>query len=96
MPSVVWVWDTQKLALASLMVQMEAVRCCKWDPLRVRFALCTATAKLYLWSPEGCSIVDVPLQAGQAFNVRKLEWSPDGKCILLMDKNKFCCCYMRD
>jgi len=96
MPSVIWVSDTQKLALASLLVQLEAVRCAAWDPVRVRFAIATATSKLYLWSPEGCSIVDVPLQAGQTFNVRKLEWSPDGTCILLMDKNKFCCCYMRD
>lgn len=95
-PSAVWVWDTQKLALTAVLTQLEAVRCIAWDPKRVRFAVCTATSKLYLWSPEGCSIVDVPLSAGQAFQVRKIEWNNEGTCILLMDKNKFCCCYMRE
>lgn len=96
MPSVLWVWDTQKLGLSALLVQLEAVRAAVWDPVRVRFAVATATSKLYLWSPEGCSIVDIPLAPGQTFNVRKIEWSRDGKCLLLMDKSKFVCCYMRD
>jgi WD40 repeat protein len=95
-PNAVWVWDTQKLALTAVLTQMDAVRCIAWDPKRLRFALCTSTSKLYLWSPEGCSIVDVPLATGQAFQVRKLEWNAEGTCILLMDKTKFCCCYMRD
>ena len=95
-PNTVWVWDTQKLSLSAVLTQLEAVRCIAWDPKRLRFALATATAKLYLWSPEGCSIVDVPIATGQTFQVRKLEWNADGTCILLMDKTKFCCCYMRD
>ena len=95
-PTAVWVWDTQKLALAAVLQQLEAVRCIAWDPKRLRFALCTATSKLFLWSPEGCSVVDVPLSGGQTFQVRKMEWNVEGTCVLLMDKTKFCCCYLRD
>jgi WD40 repeat protein len=95
-PSALWVWDTQRLALSAIVVQLDAVRCAAWDPKRLRFAACTNNSKLYLWSPEGCSIVDVPLAAGQIFQVRRIEWNREGNCILLMDKQKFCCCYMRE
>jgi len=91
-----WIWDTKRLSLSALLIQMESIRCAEWDPVRPRLALATSNAKLYLWAAEGCSIVDVPLEQGQHLQVKKIEWSKDGKTIMLMDKNKFCCCYMKE
>lgn len=60
MASVVWVWDMQKMTQEAVLEQTLPVRCFQWDPRRPRLALCTANAKLYLWSPAGCVSVQVP------------------------------------
>lgn len=91
MPTTVWVWDIQKLALCSVLSHRKPIKSIMWDPCRHRMCISTSNSKLYLWSPEGCSIVDVPLPD---FIVRKAEWSPDGNSLLLMDKTTFCCCYL--
>ena len=68
-------------------------RCAVWDPTRSRLLLCTGKNKLYMWSQEGCSIINVPLKD---FKVRSLKWNPHGGSLILMDKNKFCCCYINE
>eukprot|EP00462_Mataza_sp_D1_P005949 CAMPEP_0175125378 /NCGR_PEP_ID=MMETSP0087-20121206/3284_1 /TAXON_ID=136419 /ORGANISM="Unknown Unknown, Strain D1" /LENGTH=553 /DNA_ID=CAMNT_0016407211 /DNA_START=41 /DNA_END=1699 /DNA_ORIENTATION=+ len=71
MPKAVWVWDMRRLALSSVLKQQHLARDFAWDPSRNRLLLAANTAKLYMWSPEGCSVVDVP---GGDFVVRKLQW----------------------
>lgn len=90
MPNAIWIWETTKLSLASVIIQLDPIKGAHWDPVRPRLALCTGTEKVYLWNADGCSFVNIPIEN---FNVRKLRWNSDGNSLLLMDKKFFCCCY---
>lgn len=92
MPYSVFIWDTQTLSLCSVLNQTGKVVGIKWDPKRNRLAICTANEKLYMWSPEGCSIVSVPTSQ---FFVRNVQWSNDGLSAILLDKDNFCVCFLR-
>ena len=50
-------------------------------------AACTGTSRLFLWSFEGASVCDVPLE-NKDFKILKLKWSANGENILLLDKNR--------
>ena len=86
----VWVWDTSRLELASVLVQTRPVRQARWDPSSNRLVLCTGTSKLYLWTPEGASCVHIPLQG---FRAHAMEWHPDGTSIVLSGRESFCMAY---
>jgi hypothetical protein len=45
--------------LSSVVVQQSGIRAARWDPAGHRLAICTGNNKLYLWTPDGCAIVDV-------------------------------------
>lgn len=92
MPTVLWVWDMQRLCLLAMLEQTSAVRCFQWDPRRPRLALCTGNAKLYLWSPAGCVSVQVPSEGG--FQVQSVSWHSNGDILILMGKEQMCLCYM--
>lgn len=68
MPHAIWVWDSLRLSLSSLLLQTESIKMISWDPVHTRFAAATSTNKLYLWAPEGCSIVDIPQLTLQSEN----------------------------
>jgi len=90
-PSALWIWETMRLSLYSLVVQDAPILSAVWDPTQSRLALCTGNNKVYFWSCNGCSCVDVPMED---FSVRKVSWSPQGDYLALQDKNAFCVCYM--
>lgn len=94
MPSTVWIWEVSKLKLLALLVQVAAVKSIAWDPLHSRLAVCTASNKLYLWTPEGC--VSVAVRSEGPFNVSRLRWHPDGSSLLLASKTHFCVCYLTE
>jgi WD40 repeat protein len=117
LPHSLWIWDLQRLNLVALLNHMSAVRCCAWHPSKCMLAIGTASAKLFLWTPQGSSIVQLPNRDGDEveikkgvppkkqstasnnqlfFQIRKIQWSSDGKCLLLMDKNRYCCCFLRE
>jgi WD40 repeat protein len=89
-PNVLWIWETTKLKLSTIITQLEPIKCVEWDPVHPRLALCTSNGRIYIWSKDGCSCVDVP---STNFNVTKLTWSPNGESLVLMDNKSFCCCY---
>jgi len=91
MPSVLWIWETLRLSIMSLIVQKSPILSFMWDPTQPRLALCTGNSKVYFWSANGCSCVDVP---AQDFVVRKVQWSPHGDYLILQDRRDFCVCYM--
>ncbi|CAM9930166.1 unnamed protein product [Pylaiella littoralis] len=93
MASALWVWDAQDLSLSSVVVQMESVRSAKWCPNRHTLAICTANHHVYFWSPEGASWVDVPSEGLEILGFR---WSPDGDALLLLSKDKVCCCNLSE
>eukprot|EP00696_Hemimastix_kukwesjijk_P004594 gnl/Hemi2/15891_TR5251_c0_g1_i1.p2 gnl/Hemi2/15891_TR5251_c0_g1~~gnl/Hemi2/15891_TR5251_c0_g1_i1.p2 ORF type:complete len:446 (-),score=122.24 gnl/Hemi2/15891_TR5251_c0_g1_i1:1365-2702(-) len=94
MPDALWLWDTHKLALGTLIIQLGPIKAAKWDPVHTRLAICTGSGKVYFWSEGGCSCVDViPSSVPTNFKVSGLEWNPDGNSLVLLDRDRFCCCY---
>ncbi|CAL1605847.1 unnamed protein product [Knipowitschia caucasica] len=91
-PCVLWVWDLQSMTSVAVLEQTSPVRCFQWDPRQNRLALCTANAKLYLWSPGGCVAVQVPAPGG--FQVQALNWHNTGHSLVLVGKDQLCLCYM--
>ena len=41
---------------------------------------------------NGASVCDIPLE-GKEFNVNKIKWNPDGRSILVQDKNNLVIAY---
>lgn len=94
MPTTLWIWDIQKLALCAAVIQSAPIKHVEWDPVETRLALCTGKNKLYMWSPAGSLCVEVPVEG--TFQVQSLKWHPDGGCLLLLGKDMMCICYLND
>lgn len=90
MPRVLWIWSTSRLDLAAMIIQMQPIKCVEWDPLHTRLALCTGNSRIYMWSLDGCSCVELP---NIGCNVQKLQWNTDGESLVLKDEHNFCVCY---
>ncbi|XP_059461014.1 uncharacterized protein LOC132190135 isoform X1 [Corylus avellana] len=88
MPTALWIWDICRLELAAILVQKEAIRAVAWDPTCTRLVLCTGSSHLYMWTPSGAYCVNIPLLQ---FTITDLKWNSDGSCLLLKDKESFCC-----
>lgn len=88
MPTVLWVWDVQHLELAAILIQKDPIRAAAWDPTCPRLVLCTGSSNLYMWTPSGAYCINVPFPQ---FCVLDLKWNSDGSCLLLKDKESFCC-----
>ncbi len=92
MPCAVWVWDAANFALHTVLVQQQPVRAAAWHPRQELLAVCSGSAKLFLWSPQGCRTAPMPAEAN--FRVQSVEWSPNGDTMLLLDRERFCMCFM--
>lgn len=88
MPTVLWVWDVQHLELAAILIQKDPIRAAAWDPTCPRLVLCTGSTNLYMWTPSGAYCINVPFPH---FSVLDLKWNSDGSCLLLKEKESFCC-----
>jgi hypothetical protein len=70
MPRCMWVWNGINGQLAALLVQMSAITCARWRPfqtgrphLKPLLAFCTGVPRVYFWSPDGASWIDMPMQS---------------------------------
>ncbi|KAL0400997.1 UNVERIFIED_CONTAM: WD repeat-containing protein WRAP73 [Sesamum latifolium] len=88
MPTVLWIWDVQHLELAAILIQKDPVRAAAWDPTCPRLVLCTGSTNLYMWTPSGAYCINAPFPN---FSIFDLKWNSDGSCLLLKDKESFCC-----
>ncbi|XP_068634850.1 uncharacterized protein [Aristolochia californica] len=88
MPTVLWLWDIHHLELVAILVQKEPIRAAAWDPTCARLILCTGSSHLYMWTPSGSCCVSIPLPN---FMISDLKWNLDGSCLLLKDRDSFCC-----
>ncbi|GAB2294098.1 hypothetical protein Dimus_028317 [Dionaea muscipula] len=87
-PTALWIWDMCRLELAAILVQKDPIRTAAWDTKYTRLAFCTGSSHLYMWTPSGAYCASVPLPE---FNIIDLKWNLDGSCLLLKDKETFCC-----
>ncbi|EOY22790.1 Transducin/WD40 repeat-like superfamily protein isoform 4 [Theobroma cacao] len=88
MPTALWIWDIRHLELAAILVQKDPIRAAVWDPICTRLVLCTGSSHLYMWTASGAYCVSNPLPQ---FSITDLKWNRDGSCLLLKDKESFCC-----
>lgn len=88
MPNVLWIWDICHLELAAVLIHKDPIRAAAWDPIRPRVVLCTGSSTLYTWSASGACCVNIPLPK---FFVTDLKWNHDGSCLVLKDRETFCC-----
>ncbi|KAG0696051.1 WD repeat-containing protein 8 [Suillus ampliporus] len=74
----------------------------QWNPVRKgSLALCSGTGSIYTWSDEWigengveedmAECIGVP--AKTKFETRNIKWAPDGKGLVLLDKEMFCCAF---
>ncbi|KAG2154719.1 WD repeat-containing protein 8 [Suillus clintonianus] len=74
----------------------------QWNPVRKgSLALCTGSGSIYTWSDEWigengvgedmAECIGVP--ANTKFETRNIKWAPDGKGLVLLDKEMFCCAF---
>jgi hypothetical protein len=90
MPHAVWVWDLHAGCLAALLLHASGVRGVAWAPRGAQLAVAAGSARVYLWTPAGASIVHVPLSGFHACGV---QWAPDAGSFVLSAKESFCCAY---
>lgn len=74
----------------------------QWNPVRKgSLALCIGSGSIYTWSDEWigengveedmAECIGVP--ANTKFETRSIKWAPDGKGLVLLDKEVFCCAF---
>jgi hypothetical protein len=86
----------------ALIQQTVLIKAIAWNPLiPSQLAFCCGNGLLYLWEENsGCDAIQVP--AGISFiiivnfNVTNFKWNPDGRSVLLLDKDKFCLSFIVD
>ena len=110
MSRVVWVWDVSRLALVAVLVHTTPVRSISWQPRSDvtalepdRLIIATGTTALHMWSPNGCTIVDVPSvptatdkSKSVAGTVSTVRWHPDGSAFACLDRSSFCIGFFDD
>ena len=90
-PKCVWVWDLTDYNLNSVLVQNNEVTDISWCPRSNNLNISTNnSSKLYLWSPKGASVCQVPLPTNykeiQDLFVNKVVWNPNGQSFAALDK----------
>ncbi|KAL2916870.1 hypothetical protein HK105_203649 [Polyrhizophydium stewartii] len=92
MPNALWIWDLTDLHQKALILQVTPIRSVRWSPRKPNMlAFCCGNGFVYLWQSDlGSESFEVP---ALSFNVMSFEWNPDGRSLLLMDKDKLCVAY---
>ncbi|CAI5718022.1 unnamed protein product [Hyaloperonospora brassicae] len=87
MPYNVWIWRMESLTLFATVSLLQSVKSLRWDPLHTRLAITSGENRVYLWTTEGMSWVDIPTKSFQA---RGLQWAPSGDALIVVDRQEFC------
>ncbi|GJE94941.1 WD40 repeat domain-containing protein [Phanerochaete sordida] len=91
--------------LRAVLIHTAPVQSAAWNPVKPGvLALCTGAESMYVWRDEFvvtdeegndelqevAECVGVP---AQSFNAKDIRWSPDGKGLVLLSKETFCCAF---
>jgi WD40 repeat protein len=91
-PNIMWIWDSAKLELASVLIQAAPIRAAEWSPsLPHRLALACASGRVYFWTPNGASCAHVPVQG---MKVTSLKWGADGSALMVAGRDTFVCAHL--
>ncbi|KAH7912567.1 WD repeat-containing protein 8 [Hygrophoropsis aurantiaca] len=106
-PTMVHIYDFPSAAepfvprLRCVLQHARPVLHARWNPVRKgSLALCCGSSSIYTWSDEWvgeggveedmAECIGVP---AKKFSTRDLKWAPDGKGLVLLDKDAFCCAF---
>ncbi|KZT30673.1 WD repeat-containing protein 8 [Neolentinus lepideus HHB14362 ss-1] len=87
--------------LSSVLIHSNPVLQAQWNPTREgNLVACCGNRAIYTWSDEWVTengeeeemaeCIGVP---ARKLDVKEIKWAPDGKGLLLMDKDAFCCAF---
>ena len=93
LPSVVWIWNVVQKQLVSVLLQRQPVRFMKWEPENDVLGVCCCNSRIYLWSPDGASVVHVPFSKFQGV---RMMWNKRSSNLILSDSHTFCIGYLLD
>ncbi|KAI3615147.1 wd repeat-containing protein 8 [Moniliophthora roreri] len=82
--------------LRSVLIHIQPITHVRWNPVRAgSLALCCGSRGMYTWSDEweGEEVAECIGVPAKQFDTRDLRWAPDGKGMVLLDKDKFCCAF---
>ncbi|UJR30304.1 hypothetical protein I4U23_017841 [Adineta vaga] len=75
MPNLLFIFDFKPtFHLAFVLIQTQPIRCVKWEPKRDHLALCTHNNRIYIWSPQGASCINLPDESTK-HNIDEIKWN---------------------
>ncbi|KAJ8083896.1 hypothetical protein PM082_002662 [Marasmius tenuissimus] len=88
-------------SLRSILIHSQPVVHCRWNPVRPgSLVVCCGSRGIYTWSDEWQGPSGEPEEVAECigvpakqFDTRDIRWAPDGKGLVLLDKEKFCCAF---
>ncbi|CAF1173852.1 unnamed protein product [Rotaria magnacalcarata] len=92
MPNLLFIFDFKpKFHLAFVLIQLQPIRCVKWEPKRDRLTLCTHNNRLYIWSSEGASCINLPSESSK-HNIDEIKWNNHNSIsgVALIGQNSMC------
>ena len=75
-----------------VLIQISNVKNIEWSPRSSHLAFCTGTGRVFIWSAEGASVCEVPVEY-KDFKANRVRWSGDGRSLIVADKNRFMVAY---
>eukprot|EP01134_Creolimax_fragrantissima_P002208 CFRG2208T1 len=103
------VWSIESFELVAVLIQLEPILHFSWRPHRgcVELAVSTGTGHVYMWSPEGTSVITLEIDSdSKGFCCKRFlwgEWNADvhmatgdggGNNAIAMDTNRFIVCQL--
>ncbi|CAF1087287.1 unnamed protein product [Adineta ricciae] len=75
MPNLLFIFDFKPtLHLAFVLIQTQPIRCVKWEPKRDHLVLCTHNNRVYVWSPQGASCINLPDESSK-HTIDEIKWN---------------------
>ena len=75
MPNLLFIFDLKPtFHLAFVLIQIQPIRSVKWEPKRDHLALCTHNNRVYIWSPQGASCINLPEESSK-HNIDEIKWN---------------------
>ncbi|CAF1213353.1 unnamed protein product [Rotaria sp. Silwood1] len=75
MPNILFIFDFKPtFHLVFVLIQLQPIRCVKWEPKRDRLALCTHNNRIYIWTSQGASCINLPDESSK-HNIDEIKWN---------------------
>ncbi|KAF9244583.1 WD repeat-containing protein 8 [Melanogaster broomeanus] len=88
--------------LRCVLLHLKPVLHARWNPIRKgSLVLCCGTQSIFTWSDEWVGEVGdeedmaecIGVPASKKYETKDVRWAPDGKGLVLMDRDTFCCAF---